>query len=114
MKKIVIHIFHADESSLGAGSHVSERIRQVMQERGVNLEVYIFGPAQKALLNPDLQDYNATIDGLIAAGVPVFTCLNTAKALEAEASLEQRGLKLAYARDKFVEYALEGATVMSF
>ncbi len=24
-KKVVIHIFHADESSLGTGSHVSER-----------------------------------------------------------------------------------------
>ncbi|WP_018466123.1 hypothetical protein [Calidithermus timidus] len=114
MKKVVIHIFHADEGSLGAGSHVSERIRQVMQERGVNLEVYIFGPAEKALLNPELQDYNTTVDGLIRAGVPVYTCLNTAKALGAEESLSQRGLRLAYARDKFVEYALEGATVISF
>ncbi|GEM87944.1 hypothetical protein [Meiothermus granaticius] len=114
MKRVVIHIFHADESSLGAGSHVAERIRQVMQERNVGLEVYIFGPAEKALLSPDLQDYNTTIDGLVQAGVPVLTCLNTAKALGAEETFSQRGLRLAYARDKFVEYALEGATVISF
>ncbi|GIW33179.1 DsrE family protein [Meiothermus sp.] len=114
MRKVVIHVFHADESSLGAGSHVAERIRQVMQERAVDLEVYIFGPAERALLNPALEDYNATLDGLIAAGVPVYTCLNTAKALGAEESFKQRGFRLAYARDKFVEYALEGATVISF
>lgn len=70
MSKLVIHIFHADESSLGAGSHVAERIRQVMQERGV--------------------------------------------ALGAAEAFAQRGLRLAYARDKFVEYALEGASVISF
>jgi hypothetical protein len=29
MKKVVIHIFHDDKSSLGTGFHVSERIRQV-------------------------------------------------------------------------------------
>ena len=47
--KVVIHIFHADDSSLGTGAHVSERIQQVKQERGVALEVYLFGPAEKAL-----------------------------------------------------------------
>ena len=50
--KVVIHIFHADDSSLGTGAHVSERIRQVKDERGVALEVYIFGPAEKVLGDP--------------------------------------------------------------
>ena len=36
--KVVVHIFHADDSSLGRGSHLSERIRQVKDERGVALE----------------------------------------------------------------------------
>ena len=37
MKKVVIHVFHDDTSSLGTGSHVSERIRQVKEEQGVEL-----------------------------------------------------------------------------
>ena len=44
--KVVIHIFHADDSSLGTAAHVSERIRQVKQERGVALEVYVL-PGRK-------------------------------------------------------------------
>ncbi len=47
--KVVIHIFHADDSSHGTGAHVSERIQQVKQERDVVLEVYLFGPHEKAL-----------------------------------------------------------------
>lgn len=65
MPKIVIHIFHADESSLGTGSHLAERIRQVKDERGLDLEVYVFGPAEKALMNPGLPAFNAAIDGLV-------------------------------------------------
>jgi len=52
MKKVVIHIFHADNSSLGTGSHVTERIRQVKDQHGVELEVYVFGPAERALDDP--------------------------------------------------------------
>ena len=50
--KVVIHIFHADDRSLGNGAHVSERIRQVKDERGVALEVYVFGPAEEAMADP--------------------------------------------------------------
>ncbi len=114
MSKLVIHLFHADESALGTGAHVSERIRQVKDERGVELEVYIFGPAEKALLNPDFGDYNAAIDELVQAGVSVLTCRNTAEALKAEDAFAQRGIQMVYARDRFVEYALEGATIISF
>ncbi len=33
-KKVVIHISHADKESLGTGTRVFERIRQVKDEQG--------------------------------------------------------------------------------
>ena len=60
--KVVIHIFHADDSSLGTGAHVSERIRQVKDERGVALEVYIFGPAEKALADAARSEFRESSD----------------------------------------------------
>jgi len=61
MNKVVIHIFHADNSSLGTGSHVSERIRQVKDQHGVDLEVYVFGPAERALDDPAHAEYRQTL-----------------------------------------------------
>lgn len=118
MPKTVIHIFHGDDSSLGVGSHVAERIRQVADEQQLELEVFCFGPAQAALGDssgaPNLQDYNAQIDELIAAGVPVGACLNAARAAETEDALTARGLQLQYARDAIARWTLEGATVVTF
>jgi hypothetical protein len=48
-RKGVIQIFHNDPDSLSTCSHVAERIRQVKTERGVALELYLFGPAERAL-----------------------------------------------------------------
>jgi hypothetical protein len=114
MPKIVIHIFHADESSLGTGSHLAERIRQIKDERGLALEVYVFGPAEKALMNPDLSTFNTAIDGLVKEGIAVYTCIDIAKSIAAEEAFRARGIQMAYARDKFSEYALEGATIIGF
>jgi hypothetical protein len=114
MKKVVIHIFHDDASSLGAGSHVSERIRQVKDERGVDLEVYVFGPAEKALADPARTEYRDTLASLTKNGVPVHVCRNTAESLGKAEEFTQLGFTLDYARDAFVRYALEGATVVSF
>jgi hypothetical protein len=52
-RNLVIHIFHSDESSLNTSAHVAERIRQVMGEQGLSLEVFVFGPAEKALTMPE-------------------------------------------------------------
>ena len=114
MAKVVVHIFHADEPSLGAGSHVSERIRQVQRERGVDLEVYVFGPAEKALMDPAAREFNDQIDQLVAEGVQVKTCLNNAVGAHATEALAARGIQMELAREAFVRYALEGATVISF
>lgn len=117
MAKTVIHLFHGDDDSLSAGSHVAERIRQVAAGQGSDLEVFCFGPAQTALSRPDgpvRAEYNEQIDDLAAAGVPVGACLNAARAAGTEEALQKRGIKLQYARDAFVQYALEGATVITF
>jgi len=112
--KVVIHIFHDDESSLGTSSHVAERIRQVKDQQGVALEVYVFGPAEKALATPAGVSFRDTLVALAKAGVPVRTCRNTAEAIGKAAEFTKLGFGLEYARDAFVRYAVEGATVISF
>jgi hypothetical protein len=113
-KKVVIHIFHADESSLGTGSHVSERIRQVKDQQGVALEVYVFGPAEKAIVDPANGAYRDTLISLAKNGVPVHVCRDIAENMGQAEAFTQLGFTLEYARDAFVRYALEGATVVSF
>jgi len=118
MATSVIHLFHGDDDSLSAGSHVAERIRQVAAENGVTIEVFCFGPAQGALNHSGDSvvrgEYNQQIDELIEAGVPVGACLNAARAAGVEEALTARGIKLQFARDAFVRYAIDGATVLTF
>lgn len=114
MPKTVIHIFHADQDSLTTGAHVAERIRQVAADRGVELEVYLFGPAERALLDPAEGDFNTQIDALAEHGVPVKTCLNIAAANDAADKFARRGIQLEFARDAFARYGCETATVISF
>ena len=61
LRKVVIHLFHADESSLTTGAHVSERIRQVKEEQNVALEVYVFGPAERALVDRARAEFRDTL-----------------------------------------------------
>ena len=118
MAKVVIHLFHGDTDSLSAGSHVAERVRQVAAGQGAEVEVFCFGPAQAALSHdggdPARAEYNQQIDDLAAAGVAVGACLNAARAAGTQEELSKRGIRLQYARDAFVRYALEGATVITF
>ena len=112
--KVVIHIFHADDRSLGNGAHVSERIRQVKDERGVGLEVYVFGPAERVLADPAREEYRLTLTKLAEAGTPVHVCRSIAEDMGKADEFTRMGFTLEYARDAFVRYALEGATVVSF
>ena len=118
MAKVIIHVFHGDVDSLSAGSHVAERVRQVAGDQAVDLEVFCFGPAQEALSDRSdastLTQYNQQVDDLIKAGVPVGACRNSAEAAGTEQTLTDRGIQLQYARDAFVRFALEGATVINF
>ena len=114
MSKVVIHLFHDDASSLGTGSHVAERIRQVKDQQGTELEVYVFGPAEKALADPAQTKFRDTLVALARAHVPVRTCRSIAEDLVQSEAFTRMGFDLEYARDAFVRYALEGATVVSF
>jgi hypothetical protein len=78
------------------------------------LEVYLFGPAEHALLDAANTYFNSQIDALIEHGVPVRTCLNIAAAAGAADQLAQRGIQLEFARDAFVRYGQDAAAVISF
>jgi len=114
MKKIVIHLFHDDSASLGTGSHVAERIRLVHRERGADMEVYVFGPAEQALVGSGDAKFRETMVGLAKNGIPVHVCRNIAEEMGKTEEFTRLGFTLEYARDAFLRYALEGATVVSF
>ena len=103
--KLVIYIFHADDSSLGNGAHVSERMRQVKDERGVGLEVYVFGPAEKALGDPAREEYPTRLTKLAEVGMPVHVCRSIAEDMGKADEFTRLGFTLEYARDAFVRFA---------
>jgi intracellular sulfur oxidation DsrE/DsrF family protein len=117
MAKTVVHIFHDDPDALTIGSRLPQRIREVSEEQGVEVEVFCFGAAQRRLTASETeadQTFNRQVDELIALGVPVGACVNAARADGAEEQLLARGLTLRVARDEFLRFTLEGATVVSF
>lgn len=118
MPKNVFHLFHDDAASLTTGSHVALRVQQVAAEAGTEVEVYCFGPAQKALTSTDtdgpIATYNRTIDEIIAAGARVTACHSIAESMGTLEQLQARGIQIEYARDAFARYAIEGATPISF
>lgn len=116
MAKTVLHLFHDDDASLDIGSRAAQRVAEVAAERGIDLEVMILGPAQHRLADaaPAYAAYNARIDDLVRTGVAVTACVNLARAGSTEDALRARGLGLEVARDAFVRFTLEGATVINF
>ncbi|MFJ8749255.1 hypothetical protein ACIREO_07960 [Streptomyces sp. NPDC102441] len=58
--------------------------------------------------------YNRQVDELTAGGVVVGACVNAARADGSEAELLRRGFNLRVARDEFLRFTLEGATVITF
>lgn len=115
--KTVVHLFHDDEDSVRTGSRVAQRIAEVAAERGVAVEVFCFGPAQRLLGRPDSglgAHLGAQLDALVASGVPVGACVSLARADGLEEDLRSRGVALGIARDQFVRFTLEGATVLTF
>ncbi|WP_034270509.1 DsrE family protein [Actinospica robiniae] len=118
MPKTVIHVFHDDDDSLATGTRVAQRIHEVAAENGVTVEVFCFGPAQRRLAGASggeaVATFNRQIDELIARGVVVGACVNAARADGTEGALLQRGLGLHVARDEFLRFTLEQATVITF
>ena len=113
MKKLVVHIFHVHENAAITGTKLAERIRLVAGERGVALEVFIFGAAIGALSDPAQTEYRDALVALAKAGVPVNVCQQTVENMGQADVLRALGLRLEYARDAFIRFAQEGATVIS-
>ncbi|WP_037909065.1 DsrE family protein [Actinacidiphila yeochonensis] len=118
MSKTVIHVFHDDDDSLVTGSRVAQRIQEIAPEHGSEVEVFCFGPAQRRLTGGGTTSadivFNRQVDELVAGGVTVLACVNAARADGVEAELASRGLTLRVARDEFLRWTLEGATVVTF
>lgn len=115
--KTVIHVFHDDNDSVLTGTRVAQRILEVADEHDVELEVFCFGPAQRRIgrsIDGADATFNRQLDELVAAGVVVGACVNSARADGSEADLAARGFNLRVARDEFLRFTLEGATVISF
>lgn len=111
MPKTVLHLFHGDLASMQTVPALADRIRNTP---GTALEVYIFGPAEQMLANPDQTDFNTRIDALVTAGVQVTTCIGIAQQIGAEGAFRSRNLALESAAVAFPRFAAEGATVISF
>lgn len=111
--RAVVNIVRADSDSLIGGTTVARRMHEVADERGVTVEVFIFAGAQRALTDPRRQDYNDAVDDLLRRGVEVSACLNFALSLDATDALTKRGIQLVAAREAYLRYAAEGATVVS-
>lgn len=117
MPKTVIHVFHDDDDSVVTGTRVAQRILEAGSAHDVELEVFCFGPAQRRIGRTAAEadaTYNRQLDELIAAGVVVGACVNSARADGSESALAQRGFNLRVARDEFLRFTLEGSTVISF
>lgn len=115
--KTVAHIFHDDADSLTIGSRLPARIAEIAGDDDIDVEVFVFGPAQRRLTTADSETdrtFNAQIDELIASGIPVGACINSARADGTQTALAQRGLRLSVARDEFIRFSLERATVITF
>lgn len=111
MPKTVLHLFHADPASLQTVPALADRIRSTP---GTTLEVYVFGPAERMLADPEKADFNAQIDALVKAGVQVTTCIGIAQQIGADAAFRARNLALESAAVAFPRFAAETATVISF
>ena len=59
-------------------------------------------------------DYIKTIDELIAAGIKVSTCKNTAEAKGTTEALKAKGVNVEFARNAFLRYGAENAAVITF
>jgi hypothetical protein len=111
-------VFHDDDHSVATATRVAQRVQEIAPEHDCTVEVFCFSPAQRRLTSADGSDetatYNRQIDELIADGVVVDACINAARAEGTEDVLAARGLSLRVARDEFLRFTLEQATVINF
>jgi len=116
MKKTVLVIFNDNDAALNAGSNLALRMAEVHKERDVALEVFLFGPAQAAYSSDEKTgmkvSFHANIKKLIQAGIKVSACANAAG--DKADALKKDGVQLDFARDAFLNYGAEHASVITF
>jgi len=113
MKKLVVHIFHVHENAAITGAKLAERIRQLAPERGIELEIFLFGAAISALADPAQAEFRDALAALAKQGVPVHVCQQAVEAIGQADAMQAQGFGLEFARDAFIRFAVEGATVIS-
>jgi len=118
MAKTLFHLFHGDGASLSLGSIAALRSSRRSAETGVDVEVFIFGSAQKTL-GDDAEEgpartFNANVDEMIASGVRVATCIKAAEATGTDGDLTARGIVLEDAVGTFARCAVDGTSIVTF
>jgi hypothetical protein len=114
INKLVLHLFKAKPAALMTVPTLAGRLHAANEAGKPALEVFIFGPAERALSSPDQAEFNAQIDGLVGSGIRVTTCTGLAQQAGAEAAFLARGLAMESAAIAFPRFAAEGATVITF
>ncbi len=114
MSKLVLHLFHDDPGALSTVPALAERIFQARDAGESELEVYVFGPAESVLSNPERKDFNASMDNLVKLGARVTACIGLAQKLGSEEAFRRRGIALESAAVAFPRFAREAAAVISF
>jgi len=118
MAKTLFHIFHKDGASLSLGSTAALHSGQRSGETGVDVEVLIFGSAQKVLSDPadegPPRTFNRNVDEMIASGIAVSACIKAAEATGVDGDLTERGITLVDAVAMFARCAREGTSVVTF
>ncbi len=118
MAKNLFHFFHKDGASLSLGSTAALRSAEYASETGVEVEVFVFGSAQKMLNESDtegpVRTFNKNIDELIASGARVAACIKAAEATGTNSALVERGIVLDNAVEVYARCALDGTNVITF
>jgi hypothetical protein len=114
MSKLVFHLFHDDAGSLSTVPALVVRMLQAKPLSGVELEVYIFGPAEGALADTKRTEFNAQIDNVVKLGARVTACIGLAQKFGTEEAFHKRGIALESAAIAFPRFTIEGSTVITF
>ncbi len=118
MAKNLFHFFHKDGASLSLGSIAALGSARYASETGVEVEVFVFGSAQKMLTATDtdgpVRTFNDNIDQLVESGVRVSACINAAEATGTDETLAGRGIILENAKDVYARCAIDGTNIITF
>lgn len=74
---------------------------------------FFFGAAIGALADPAQTDFRDALVVLAKQGVPVLVCQQTVEAIGQAGAMQALGFGLEFARDAFIRFAIEGATVIN-